>query len=173
VKHTCRLLALALSRCADGDARYMTALVAYLGEERGHEEWILDDLASLGGDPARVAAGEGALPTRAMVAYVHYAILHDSPYAMLGMVHVLEGLSAAFASTAARAFGAADGAGFSYLRSHGEFDQRHVAFFCELVYGIDDPAARRAVVETARAVYRLYGDIFREIDAASGARRAT
>lgn len=175
VKHTCRLLALALARCADRDDRYMAALLEYMDEEKGHEAWILDDIAALGGDAARVAAGDGAVPTRAMVAYVHYAIQHEGPCAMLGMVHVLEGLSAQLALTAARrlqtSVGAEGGAGFSYLGSHGRLDRDHVAFFRTLVDGIEGEAERRAIVRTARAVYRLYGDVFREVDALAEERR--
>src|SRR3546814_8363337 len=36
VRHTCRLLASAAARCTDADARYITALLEYIGEERGH-----------------------------------------------------------------------------------------------------------------------------------------
>ena len=175
VKHTCRLLALALACCADRDGRYIAALLEYLEEERGHEAWILDDIRALGGDAERVAAGEGAVPTRAMVAYVHYAIQHEGPYAMLGMVHVLEGLSAQLALGAARklqaSIGAPDGAGFSYLASHGQLDQSHVAFFRELADGVERAEDRAAIVSVARAVYRLYGDVFREVDALTAGRR--
>jgi pyrroloquinoline quinone (PQQ) biosynthesis protein C len=169
VKHTCRLLALALACCADGDGRYIAALLEYLDEEKGHDAWILDDIQSLGGDAQAVAAGEGAVPTRAMVAYVHYAIQHEGPYAMLGMVHVLESLSAQLALRAASALqgsvGAQDGAGFSYLASHGALDRQHVAFFRDLLDDVRNARDRDAVVRTAQAVYRLYGDIFRDIEA--------
>jgi pyrroloquinoline quinone (PQQ) biosynthesis protein C len=177
VKHTCRLLGLALACCADRDGRYIAALLEYLEEERGHEAWILDDIRALGGDAALVAAGEGAVPTRAMVAFVHYAIQHEGPYAMLGMVHVLEGLSAQLALGAAHklrvSVGAAGEGGFSYLASHGQLDQQHVAFFRELVDGVEGAEDRRAILDVARAVYRLYGDMFREVDAQmAGGRRA-
>lgn len=169
VRHTCRLLSTAVARCTDRDQRYLNALLEYIDEERGHEEWILDDIAALGGDAEAVRAGQGEMPCRLMVAYVYYAIEHISPYAMLGMVHVLEGMSAALATAAAgtmrTTLATQDGRGFSYLSSHGSLDQDHVAFFRNLVNGIDDPAAQAAIVDTARVVYRLYGDMFRSIEA--------
>jgi pyrroloquinoline quinone (PQQ) biosynthesis protein C len=169
VRHTCRLLSTAVARCSDRDQRYIGALLEYIDEERGHEEWILEDIAALGGDAEAVRAGQGDMPCRLMVAYVYYAIEHVSPYAMLGMVHVLEGMSAALATAAAgtlrSTLATQDGRGFSYLSSHGSLDQDHVAFFRDLVNGLDDPAAEEAIIETARVVYRLYGDMFRSIEA--------
>ncbi len=168
VRHTCPLLSAAVVRCGPSDGDYVTALLDYIAEERGHEEWILDDIAAMGGDAAAVRKGTPALPCRLMVGYVYFAVEHLSPYAMLGMVHVLEGMSAALATQAAdsirRSLGGEGSAGFSYLSSHGCLDQEHVAFFRDLVNGIEDADARRAIVETAIAVYRLYGDMFDDID---------
>lgn len=86
---------------------------------------------------------------------------------MLGMVHVLEGMSVQLADAAASSIrlsvGAEDGKGFSYLTSHGAIDQHHVAFFETLVNGITEPAAQTAIIETARVVYKLFGDMFEEI----------
>jgi len=170
VKHTCRLLGFAAGHTGDADTAYADALYDYIEEERGHEAWILDDIRAMGGDPdAMRRAGPGPA-CAAMVGYVYYAIQHVNPYAMLGMVHVLEGMSVALASGAARRLaerlgGGSATAGFRYLASHGAVDREHVRFFREQVDGIADPAARRAVVDTARVVYRLYGNVFREIDA--------
>lgn len=168
VKYTCPLLAAALARSGPSDRRYMTALLEYIEEERGHEEWILKDIDALGGDAEAVRNGEPALPCRLMVAYAYYAIDHVSPYALLGMVHVLEGMSAALATAAAstlkNSLGLAGDEGLSYLSSHGSLDQEHVAFFRDLVDGIGDEAAQKAIIDAANIVYRLYGDIFREID---------
>jgi pyrroloquinoline quinone (PQQ) biosynthesis protein C len=169
VRHTCRLLGTAVARSTDRDQRYINALLEYIQEERGHEEWILDDIRALGGDAEAVRAGQGDLPCRLMVAYVYYAIEHVSPYAMLGMVHVLEGMSAALATAAAgtlkTALGIEGGRGFSYLGSHGSLDLEHVAFFRDLVNGITDATAQDAIIDTARVVYRLYGDMFSGIEA--------
>lgn len=169
VRNTCPLLCAAVVQCGPSDRHYVTALLDYIAEERGHEEWILDDIAAMGGDAEAVRHGTPAMPCRLMVGYVYFAIEHLTPYAMLGMVHVLEGMSAALAMHAAasiRSFLGENGdAGFSYLSLHGSLDQEHVTFFRDLVNRIEDDAARRAIVETANAVYRLYGDMFDDIDA--------
>lgn len=172
VSQTCPLLRLTLARCGAGDGDFPRALRHYIEEESGHEGWILDDIAALGGDAPAVAAATPGLPCRALVGYVTYAIEHVSPYAMLGMVHVLEGMSVALAERAARAIaaslGTGTGAGFSYLVSHGALDRAHVRFLRDLVDGVPDAAAERAIVETADVVYRLYGEIFRDLEPAAG-----
>jgi pyrroloquinoline quinone (PQQ) biosynthesis protein C len=169
VRHTCPLLAAALARCTKQDAVYREALLEYIEEERGHEQWILNDIAALGGDAESVRAGEGNDAVRVMVAYAYHVIERVSPYALLGMVHVLEGMSVALAQQAAASIGqsfAADGGkGFSYLTSHGCLDQEHVAFFEQLVNAIDDPVHERAIIDTARIMYRLFSEIFNTLDA--------
>jgi pyrroloquinoline quinone (PQQ) biosynthesis protein C len=170
VRHTCPLLGTALSHCGPEDGALRAGLIGYIGEEQGHEAWILDDIAALGGDPRQVAEARPPFAVRMMVAYAYYAIERISPYALLGMVHVLEGLSAALAGAAAGAIRATLGmgettAGFRYLTSHGTLDQDHVQLFADLLDEIDSPARRTIVVEAARDFYRLYGDVFRSLAA--------
>jgi len=168
VKQTCPLLGLALSRCDEDDGPYRAGLLAYLDEEKGHEEWILDDITALGGDRIMVRVGLAPFPVRMMVAYGTYAIEHLSPYALLGMVHVLEGMSVALARAAAASITGRLGlqpgvAGFSYLTSHGHLDEDHVALFAGLLDQIDNPDRRCLVIQAAKDFYRLYGNIFREL----------
>ncbi len=167
VKHTFPLLALAASRTTD--ERYQNALVEYMEEERGHEKWILNDIRALGGDADAVRDGQPGHACRVMVAFAYDAIARTSPYAMLGSVHVLEGLSVRLADLLADAMksklGIGGDAGFSYLRSHGALDQEHVAFFRTLVDGFEDPEVQEIVIDHSKAFYRLYGDIFRELGA--------
>ncbi|NLS20379.1 iron-containing redox enzyme family protein [Rhizobium sp. P40RR-XXII] len=174
VKHTFPLLALAASRTHD--ERYQDALVEYMEEERGHEKWILDDIQALGGDAAAVAAGEAGPACRIMVAYAYYAIEHISPYAMLGSVHVLEGMSVLLADQLANSlrakFGISDDIGFSYLRSHGALDQEHVAFFRSMINGFEDRAIQDLVVAQSKMFYRLYGAIFHELGERADLRHA-
>lgn len=167
VKHTFPLLALAASRTAD--ERYQDALVEYMEEERGHEKWILDDIRTVGGNPDAVKTGSPGAPCQIMVGYAYYAIEHVSPYAFLGSVHVLEGMSVLLADKLANAMktslGVESDAGFTYLRTHGSLDTDHVAFFRKLVDGFDDPATQRIIVDNAKIFYRLYGAIFLDLGA--------
>ena len=172
VRHTVPLLALAASRCGAGDETLHRALNAYIEEETGHDAWILDDIRALGGDADAVAAGDGTLAVRVMVAYAYHIIERGNPYGLLGMVHVLEGMSVALAIAAADAIrtslGVGGDAGFSYLRSHGQLDLEHIAFLKRLLAEIDTPERRAVVIGAARDFYRLYGDIFRALATGAG-----
>jgi len=167
VKHTFPLLALAASRTPD--QRYQDALVEYMEEERGHEKWILNDIRAVGGDADRVRDGQGGPACRIMVAYAYYAIEHISPYAFLGSVHVLEGISVLLADQVADAMKASLGlesdTGFTYLRTHGSLDTEHVDFFRTLVDGFSDRKTQRIIIDNARIFYRLYGSIFHDLGA--------
>ncbi len=150
------------------DDAFHADIYEYIEEEKGHAKWILNDIAALGGDPETAWRSRPNVLCRAMVGYVHYAIANVHPYAMLGMVHVLEGMSVRLADAAAQRIRAAIGAGddsggFSYLTSHGAIDQAHVAFFETIANRIEDPQAREAVIDTAQVVYRPFGGMFTEV----------
>jgi pyrroloquinoline quinone (PQQ) biosynthesis protein C len=167
VKHTFPLLAFAAARTTH--EAYQDALVEYMEEERGHEKWILDDIAAMGGDAAAVKHGTPGIACQVMVGYTYYAIEWVSPYAMLGSVHVLEGMSTLLADKAAdaiqRSLGSGGMEGFSYLRSHGALDIEHVAFFKSLVNSLGCPKTQQIVIDSSKVFYRLYGDIYHELAA--------
>jgi len=170
VRYTCPLLGLALSRCEREDGAFRAGLLDYLEEEKGHEDWILEDIAALGGDRQRVETGPSPFPVRMMIAYATYAIEHLSPYALLGMVFVLEGSSVALARAAAGAIeqrvGSGEGgagSGFRYLTSHGHLDESHLDHLARLLDKIDRPDRRILIAQAAQDFFRLYGDIFRAL----------
>ncbi|MDI4638840.1 MULTISPECIES: TenA family transcriptional regulator [Halomonadaceae] len=146
------------------------ALVEYIDEEHGHEKWILDDIRVAGGDPDAVAAAMPAPATRLMVGHVRDVITHDNPVGFFGMVLVLEGTSTALATQAAEALQQRLGLpkeAFRYLLSHGSLDIGHMAFFEKLIDTLDEDDLA-AVIDTAAMVYRLYGAMFRGVEAACG-----
>jgi pyrroloquinoline quinone (PQQ) biosynthesis protein C len=165
VKHTFPLLAFAAARTTDES--YQDALVEYMEEERGHEKWILNDIVAIGGDAEAVSNGQAGIACQVMVGYAYYAIEWISPYAMLGSVHVLEGMSTQLADKAADVIEKSlvhdSKDGFSYLRSHGAHDIEHVAFFKQLVNGIGDEEVQKVIIDAAKIFYRLYGDIYHEL----------
>jgi len=97
-----------------------------------------------------------------------FTIDNISPYALLGMVYVLEGTSVNIATAVAKKI--ADNLkintkkGFSYLLSHGELDISHVDFFINLVNQIKDKQIQDQIIETAKMIYFLWGSMFDEIE---------
>ena len=68
VRHTVPLLMAVGARLPDRHAWLRDAVLHYLEEETGHDEWILNDIAQAGGDRAAAAASEPAVATEAMKA---------------------------------------------------------------------------------------------------------
>lgn len=171
VRHTTPLLMSLGGRLPERLAWLRKAVAEYIEEEIGHEEWILNDIAAAGGDPAAVRASQPDLPAEVMVAYAYDLIHRGNPAAFFGMVFVLEGTSVALALTAAdriqQALGLPDDA-FSYLRSHGTLDQEHTRHLASLLERMT-PADQASVVHAAHVFFKLYGDVFRALPTSGGA----
>jgi len=175
VRHTVPLLMAVGGRLPDRHRWLQDAVLHYLEEETGHDQWILNDIEHAGGDRAAAAASEPAVATEAMVAYAYDTVMRRNPLGFFGMVHVLEGTSVALALNAADRIQQALGLperGFSYLRSHGELDREHTAHFALLMDAIENPADQQAIVHASRMFYRLYGDVFRELPLPTALREA-
>jgi long-subunit acyl-CoA synthetase (AMP-forming)/pyrroloquinoline quinone (PQQ) biosynthesis protein C len=168
VKHTLPLLMACGARLPARLEWLRREMTEYVKEETGHQDWILNDITACGGDAARVRDAAPAWPAELMVSYAYDVIARGNPVGFLGMVLVLEGTSTAVASQAAGALGAAlrlPPQAFTYLTSHGALDVGHMDFYATLVNRLDDADDQAAIVHAAKRFYRLYGDVFRELDA--------
>lgn len=166
VKHTVPLLMGVGSRLPARHHWLQKEIAHYLEEELGHEEWILADIEAAGGDAARVRDGVPSVETDAMVAYAYDTVTRRNPTAFFGMVFVLEGTSVALALSAAAAIQTAlhlPGRAFTYLRSHGALDQEHVGNLASIVNRLDPTEDLPAVIACARAMFWLYGNVFRSL----------
>ena len=78
-----------------GEDPVAAGLAAYLEEhipeERGHDEWVLQDLELLGFDRAGVLARPPSPSIAQFVGAQYYWILHFHPVAVLGYIALLEG----------------------------------------------------------------------------------
>lgn len=166
VKHTVPLLMAAGAALGQKHRWLLDAFCEYVEEERGHDEWILADIAASGGDAAAVRRSEPEFACELLVSYAYDVIGRGNPLGFLGMVHVLEGTSVRAASRAAEALGrslALPPGAFTYLTTHGELDREHTAFFENLVNRIHDPADRAWIAHCARNFYELYGNVLRSV----------
>ncbi|MDR2838898.1 MAG: iron-containing redox enzyme family protein [Azonexus sp.] len=163
VRHTTPLLMSLGGRLPERLGWLRRAVAEYIGEEIGHEEWILSDIAAAGGDAEAVRHSRPDLPAEVMVAYAYDLIERRNPAAFFGMVYVLEGTSVALAVRAADAIQKAlalPDAAFTYLRSHGELDIEHTRHLADLVNAMT-PEDQADVTHAARVFFKLYGDVFR------------
>ena len=164
VRHTVPLLMACGARLPDRLGWMRAPLKDYINEEHGHENWILDDLDACGADASAIAQSAPDFSVEMLVSYVYDYINRCNPVGMLGMVHVLEGTSTRLATEIARLVQAKlklPDQAFRYLRSHGDLDREHVAFFEALVNELTEPQDVDAMIHVADRVYHLYGDVIR------------
>ncbi|MFE1795556.1 iron-containing redox enzyme family protein [Streptomyces sp. NPDC059517] len=124
-------------------------------EERGHDDWLLTDLAALGdialGDTAAAVAVEQPPPSTArFVGAQYYWIEHHHPVALLGYIAVLESNAPTPRLADHIASSGVPEASLHTVRAHAELDDGHTADLFEL---LDDlpltPVLRRAVTTSA------------------------
>jgi len=175
VRHTTPLLMALGSRLPERLEWLRKPVAEYIEEEIGHEEWILDDIVAAGGNREAARSSRPQLAAEVMVAYAYDLVQRRNPVGFFGMVFVLEGTSVALALHAADLIQNAlklPDAAFSYLRSHGTLDQEHTRHLADLVNRMtaEDQAE---VVHCARVIYKLYGDIFRNLPLSDGEKEIT
>ena len=166
VKHTVPLLMAVGSRLRPDQRWLFDAVVEYIDEEKGHDEWILNDIAACGADAEAVRHGKPHMSTELMVSYAWDSVTRINPVSFFGMVLVLEGTSVNLATPMAGIIQQTLGlpkTAMSYLTSHGALDQSHIGFFEKLMNQLDDPADQDAVLHMAKRMYVLYGNVFRSL----------
>lgn len=176
VRHTVPLMMAVGARLPEHLLWLRSHIVHYTEEEQGHDQWILNDIAAAGGDAHRVEGSQPSSATDAMVAYAYDTAMRRNPVGFFGMVFVLEGTSVALACNAADSIQQALGLpsrAMTYLRSHGQLDQQHVHHLAEILNRLDRDEDMDAVKRCASVMFRLYGNIFRELDDVAQRRAAS
>jgi len=166
VWHFCPIMAAAASRLGDEFRQVRYRLYQNIEEEKGHEEWVLEDVAAVGGDVETVRTVAPSPPVQAMIAFNYYTCERGHPCGVLGMLYTLEVISSVYggrvASAIARSTGIAGPGGFRFLNSHASMDLDHMANLKELVKTIDDPAAQDAIITATRTNFWLFGQLFNQ-----------
>jgi pyrroloquinoline quinone (PQQ) biosynthesis protein C len=168
VKHTVPLMMACGGRLGGHYEWLRVSIGDYIQDEMGHQEWVLDDIAACGFDKEKARKSTPSLATELMVAYAYDMVQRVNPIGFFGMVLVLEGTSTAAASKAASSLAQSlklPPACFVYLTSHGELDVGHTEFYANIVNKITDKNDQQLLIHSAKNFYKLYGDIFREIEA--------
>lgn len=170
VKHAVPLLMACGSRLSADYEWVREAIAQYIDEEKGHHEWILNDIHACGGNVAEVrgnqAEGKVSPAIELMVSYLYHQIDRHNPMALFGMVWVLEGTSVNIggniAQTVKQHLNLPDEA-LTYLTSHSVLDQDHIQFFERLMNQVTQPMDQEVIIESANMVYALYGQMLHDL----------
>jgi long-chain acyl-CoA synthetase len=166
VRHTVRFLMAMGVNLPESKKWLHDAISEYIEEEKGHEEWILNDIAAAGADKEAARNATPNLETQVLVAYNYDYITRKNPIGFLGMVFMLESTSIQIANNGADALKTNLGLpqnAFTYLYSHGALDIEHMKFFEQLVDKITDSADQAAIIEVAQNTFRLFANVLRAI----------
>jgi pyrroloquinoline quinone (PQQ) biosynthesis protein C len=155
VWHFNPICAAAASRLPDEHRAVRYYLYEHLHEEKGHEEWVMNDLAALSVPEAVVRSHAPSLHTHSLVAVNYYNADRGHPCAVLGMLYVLEVIASvyggAFASAIRERLLLHGEQGVSFIGSHAEMDQGHMASLRALLNTVKDGTAQAAITASALA----------------------
>src|SRR3954465_10297597 len=69
VWHFCPIMAAAASRCDDRFRSVRHELYERIEEEKGHEDWVMDDIRALGGEEGRTKSVPPSAPVQSVIAF--------------------------------------------------------------------------------------------------------
>lgn len=132
------LMERALERAQATDDPAAAALAEYLehhvDEERGHDDWLLEDLQVLGRSRDEVLARPPSTSVAALVGAQYYWIEHHHPVALLGYIGLLEGYPPTIADVDALMTRTGyEREAFRTLIRHAELDPLHRDDFDEML----------------------------------------
>lgn len=171
VRASVPLMERAAARCAELGARDAVAgplgqyLEAHAEEERGHDGWLLDDLAAAGADPAQALTRLPHPVVADLAGAQYYWIEHHHPVALLGYIRVLEdNAPAPWLADRLAARSGLPAAAFRTVREHAELDTGHIAALDDLLDALPLSAAQQVAVAvsalcTADGVTRLFSHL--------------
>lgn len=167
VWHFCPVMRVAVERCDGRFDGVRRDLLERIEEETGHEQWVLEDIAAVGGDVERARTGVPSVPVQAMIGFNYYAAERVHPCSVLGMLYVLEVIASVYGGKVADAIARANGretaaGGFRFLSSHATMDADHMAKLNVLLKTIEDPSAQAAVINSTRVNFHQFGLLFAE-----------
>jgi len=166
VSHTVPLLRECKAALPPSNRWLREQLDAYIDEEVGHDQWILNDILAAGGNPNTARSGVPGHATDVMVAYAYDTIVRRNPLGLLGLMHVLESSSSSLTLLATEQIQKClqlPKSALSYLHSRSTRDQQRAALLVLLVNQIGNPRDRADIIYAARTFYRLYGDVLRSL----------
>jgi pyrroloquinoline quinone (PQQ) biosynthesis protein C len=149
------ICAAAASRVTDTHRAVRLHLYRHMEEEKGHEDWVLQDMLALalGLTEGEVRGRSPGVHTSALVGFNYFGADRGHPCSVLGMLYALEVIASVYGapfSNVIRERLLIDGdRGVSFIESHATLDAEHMAELREVLLALDDAPSQDAVVVSA------------------------
>lgn len=167
VWHFNPVCAAAASRVADTQKQVRYFLYDHMNEEKGHEQWVLNDLEAMGVKAEQAIAYK---PTEFMLAlngYNYWAADRRHPCSVLGMLYALEVVASVYGGQMTAAISESlllqGDRGISFISSHATLDAEHMADLRVILNTLDDDAAKEAIVESTVFNFHQFGRVLEAI----------
>jgi pyrroloquinoline quinone (PQQ) biosynthesis protein C len=155
--------AAAACRISDEHRAVRYFLYDHMKEEKGHEEWVLQDLAVVGVAPELVYSYQPTMVLLGLNGYNYWSADRRHPCSVLGMVYALEVVASVYGGPMTSAISESllleGDRGISFISSHATMDAEHLADLRVILNQIEDADAQTAVVESTEFNFHQFGRV--------------
>jgi pyrroloquinoline quinone (PQQ) biosynthesis protein C len=152
VWHFNPVCAAAASRIDDRHKQVRYFLYDHMNEEKGHEEWVLNDLAAMGVEAQAALRYRPSTHMLALNGYNYWAADRLHPCSALGMLYALEVIASVYGGPITAAVTDSlmlqDQRGISFISSHATLDAEHMAELRVVLNTLRDDEAKQAIVDS-------------------------
>jgi len=159
--------AAAASRLTDKHRYIRYFLYEHMQEEKGHEEWVLNDLEVVGVKADQTRAYEPSLSMLGMNGFNYWSAERRHPCSVLGMIYALEVVASVYGGPMTAAITDSllleGDRGISFISSHATMDAEHMAELRILLNKLEDTEAQDAIVESTIYNFHQFGRVLEAI----------
>lgn len=159
--------AAAASRVGDTHRQVRYFLYDHMNEEKGHEEWVVNDLEAMGVQGDRVLEYKPSEFMLALNGYNYWAADRRHPCSVLGMLYALEVIASVYGGPMTAAITDSllleGDRGISFISSHATLDAEHMAELRVILNTLHDDDAKEAIVESTVFNFHQFGRVLEAI----------
>jgi pyrroloquinoline quinone (PQQ) biosynthesis protein C len=167
VWHFNPVCAAAASRVSDAHKQVRYFLYDHMNEEKGHEEWVINDLEAMGVKAGQVLDYKPTELMLAMNGYNYWAADRRHPCSALGMMYALEVIASVYGGPMTAAITDSlllqGDRGISFISSHATLDAEHMAELRVILNTLQDAPAQEAIVESTVFNFHQFGKVLEAI----------
>ena len=167
VWHFNPVCAAAASRVGDAHKQVRYFLYDHMNDEKGHEEWVVNDLDAVG---VRVGQVLDYRPTDMMLAlngYNYWAADRRHPCSVLGMLYALEVIASVYGGPMTAAITESlllqGDRGISFISAHATLDAEHLADLRVILSTLQDDASKEAIIESTIFNFHQFGRVLEAV----------